>query len=717
MSANGTPSAIKHVVHIQFDNVHFSRDNPNVPSDLEQMPNLLNFLENNGTLLSNDHTPLIAHTAHDLMTGITGVYGDQSGIPVSNSFEYYNSSQVGAYNTSAFTYWTDRVAPDPADSARVLPFQMIDSAGKNLPAPWLPYVNAGCNVGAVSSINQVLENNGNDVNQVFGASSPEAAESASDRTNDFVGIAVHCADNSCSSVGNGSGAHAKPELGNQGVAALYGHKYVASQVATINQLDGTPITGFNQASNFNPTPSYTLGYVVSLLQANVPVVYGYISDAHDSRNSCASTSPTNPVVLDTANGKPCGAFASGEEGYVQQLKSYDTAFGQFFQKVDSMGIGPSNTVFVFHSDENDHYGGTAPLNPGCDGVHTACQYDRTRLGEITEDLPLLLQQQGLYDFGMFGGTGAAPGTPRPGFTNADTAYAIDFDTAPGFWLKGHPDNGSPTVRRLEGALSKVKAPDRAGNSRPLFNFLVDQPGLKALHMITSDNDRTPGVVGFGQEDHFMQTTPLISASNTSSCNRFPGATDATCTSNAFIWLHGDFAEDINHTWAAIVGPGVRHAGVDGSTWADHADLRPTLMTLLCLKDSYAYEGRALLEDIEPSALPRSVAQRRSELIEVGKLYKRINAPVGDFGKAIISLNTLAIRGNDATYRALEGVIQSATTQRDAVASQLQAELGQIPGCGGLSPTTDGGVRGNAESLLGQLRAGNQDRDQQGDSDR
>ncbi|MBV9585114.1 MAG: hypothetical protein JO213_09545, partial [Alphaproteobacteria bacterium] len=35
---------IQHVVFLQFDNVHLRRDNPNVPSDLEQMPNLLNFL-------------------------------------------------------------------------------------------------------------------------------------------------------------------------------------------------------------------------------------------------------------------------------------------------------------------------------------------------------------------------------------------------------------------------------------------------------------------------------------------------------------------------------------------------------------------------------------------------------------------------------------------------------------------------------------------------
>src|ERR1022692_3914002 len=59
-------NGIKHVVQIGFDNVHFFRDNPNVPSDLQMMPNLLNFFESNGTFLSNNHTPLIAHTADDL---------------------------------------------------------------------------------------------------------------------------------------------------------------------------------------------------------------------------------------------------------------------------------------------------------------------------------------------------------------------------------------------------------------------------------------------------------------------------------------------------------------------------------------------------------------------------------------------------------------------------------------------------------------------------
>src|SRR5215469_572310 len=62
--ANG----IQHVIYVQFDNVHFLRDNPNVPSDLEQMPNLLNFLTQTGTLSDNHHTPLKSHTADDIIT-------------------------------------------------------------------------------------------------------------------------------------------------------------------------------------------------------------------------------------------------------------------------------------------------------------------------------------------------------------------------------------------------------------------------------------------------------------------------------------------------------------------------------------------------------------------------------------------------------------------------------------------------------------------------
>ena len=48
---NSPGGQIKRVVNIVFDNVHLRRDNPNVPSDLEQIPNLLNFLRDDRTLL------------------------------------------------------------------------------------------------------------------------------------------------------------------------------------------------------------------------------------------------------------------------------------------------------------------------------------------------------------------------------------------------------------------------------------------------------------------------------------------------------------------------------------------------------------------------------------------------------------------------------------------------------------------------------------------
>src|SRR6476660_8304947 len=85
-------NGVKHVVTLVFDNVHYFRDNPNVPSDLEQIPNLLNFFTSHGTFLSNNHTPLIAHTGDNILTTLTGLYGDRHGMPISNSYQAYNDN-------------------------------------------------------------------------------------------------------------------------------------------------------------------------------------------------------------------------------------------------------------------------------------------------------------------------------------------------------------------------------------------------------------------------------------------------------------------------------------------------------------------------------------------------------------------------------------------------------------------------------------------------
>src|SRR5262249_11871727 len=90
-AAGGPGKNIQHVVYLQFDNTHFNRDNPDVESDLEQMPHLLNFLTQNGTLFSNDHTILISHTAGGILSSLTGLYPDRTGQTVTNSYDFYKT--------------------------------------------------------------------------------------------------------------------------------------------------------------------------------------------------------------------------------------------------------------------------------------------------------------------------------------------------------------------------------------------------------------------------------------------------------------------------------------------------------------------------------------------------------------------------------------------------------------------------------------------------
>src|ERR1700751_2898261 len=169
-------NGIQHVVQLTFDNVHFFRDNPNVPSDLELMPNLLNFFTSNGTMLSNNHTPLIAHTGDDILTTETGLYGDRQGVGISNSYRTYNADGPGGtFSTtdpaSAFAYWNDAIfdtASTPHASHDTNPNQVYSpvppataatpvTPDTNTPAPWVPYTRAGCNVGEVGVANAELE--------------------------------------------------------------------------------------------------------------------------------------------------------------------------------------------------------------------------------------------------------------------------------------------------------------------------------------------------------------------------------------------------------------------------------------------------------------------------------------------------------------------------------------------------------------------------------
>src|SRR5260370_12805658 len=148
------------------------------------MPHLLNFIKSNGVLLTNHHTPLISHTATDILTSFTGVYGDRHGVPVSNSFRYFNPNGTSNLGVS-FAYWTDPIFDPTTSTPTDTTFNMLTAQGMNAPAPWVPFTRAGCNFGGVATSNVVLKNIATDIPTVFGAGSPKHKDLTSNPNHSF----------------------------------------------------------------------------------------------------------------------------------------------------------------------------------------------------------------------------------------------------------------------------------------------------------------------------------------------------------------------------------------------------------------------------------------------------------------------------------------------------------------------------------------------------
>ena len=614
-------NGVQHVVNLVFDNTHFVRDNPNVPSDLEQMPALLNFIKGNGTLLTNEHTPLIAHTATDILTSLTGVYGDNMGVPISNSFRYYlpnGSSSTGV----SFAYWTSPLFdPTPATGTDTTT-NMLTAQGLNAPAPWVPFTRAGCNVGGVATANIELENTSIDIPTVFGAGSPQAAEVASNPNqafSDFVGIAVHCAGgNALCSTANGGRPDLLPQEpgGYTGYQGLFGHKYVVPQInpgGPLTDLAGNVITDTSGRVGFpgfdGMTASVSLSYVAAMQEHGVPVTYVYVSDGHQQH---PGTVPYGP----------------GEAGYVAQLKAYNQAFATFFARLAKDGINRSNTVFTFTSDEGDHLIAGPPTPANCDGVSVPCTY--AKIGEVAANIKQLITNQ----------------------TGITTPFTVHSDSAPNFYITGNPSQTNPITRNLERAAGTVTAVNPySGNTEVVDNTLADQAEMRLLHMQTADPARNPTFTMFAKPNYFLSTFPPTTAINP-----------------AFNWNHGDIAPEINTTWLGLVGPDVKHLGVTGKLWTDHSDIRPTLMALTGLQEDYIHQGRPISQ---------VMTETRQDLNRLGDVYKQINAPVGQLSLDSVAFATRATLSNstgDQTYIAADAQIAAWTSQRNDLAAQMIALL-------------------------------------------
>jgi hypothetical protein len=647
ISCAGGSGPLEHVIYVQFDNTHLLRDLGSVPSDLEQMPHLLNFMRKNGTVSSNDHTILISHTAGGILSSLSGVYPDRHGQAVSNSFRYYKPDGSTGLGVS-FAYWTDGIFdpanPTPPDTS----YNMLTKEGKNAPAPWAPFTRAGCDFGAVGAANTVLENIGPDVPKVFGPDSPEAEEAKNEPFKamaDFVGITVHCAKGSAACAASN---RAVPDLlpdepgGYEGFDGLFGAKYVNPVInpnGPLTDLDGNVITdpvgnpGFPGFDGMSANRS--LSWVAAMQEHGIPITFAYISDAHDLH-------PPNP----SNDGYDHIAQGPGEVGYVQQLRDYDRAFAKFFDRLQKDGITPKNTLFVFTADEGDHFAGGKPANPGCDGVNTPCEWAHVicdqgcppnDIGEINVNLRGLLATQ------------RANTTP----------FDVHSDMAPAFYLIGNPERDAAVTRTFERDVAALTAVNPyTGETELMSEQMVDRVGMSLLHMATGDPLRTPTLVSFLRPDYFG----FKGASNCSS--------PCVQVQPAFAWNHGGTSEDIATTWVGFVGPSVRHLGTNAKVWVDHTDVRPTILTLAGLKDDYQTDGRVLIEFAHDKALPKSLRAHQETLRRLGEVYKQVTAPFGRIGVAGIEASTKALEGDDATYQRLENALLALTSDRDALAARM-----------------------------------------------
>ncbi|MFL6163926.1 MAG: hypothetical protein ACJ74U_17110 [Jatrophihabitantaceae bacterium] len=717
-------NGVQHVISIVFDNVHFSRDNPNVPSDLEQMPHLLNFLKSNGSVLSNTHTPLIAHTADDSLTIYTGLYGDRHGQPVSNSYKTYNPNGT-TDPAGSFAYWTSPVfdtakpptpghdsSPSMAYSASV-PADSVNT-GQQTPAPWVPFTRAGCSVGDFSTANMVLENTALDLPTVFGPNSPEVAQYNADpssfkdpETADYVGVAVHCAqgDATCADAQAVKFGDSTPSPsavadqlptepgGYQGFQALFGHKYVApvlgagtaslthngypvtDAAGNLTDLNGNPL--INTFANkpgfpgFSPTATQSLAYLADMQESGVPITYGYISDLHERKPGSSNCT----TATATANGRPLGA---GDSCYVGNAQAYDAAFNTFFQRLASDGITPANTEFVISSEENDQFAGanigraTQPTPAGCDGVTVACHYTATQIGELQANIKGLLSTS----------------------ASSTTAYDVEPQGA-SIYVHGQPAADDPTVRQLQRDTAAMTGNDPytgVSNER-ITNYQAGATEQRILHMQTSDPLRTPTYSLFPKPDYFFSTSgPNVSINN------------------GFAYNHGYYSPNIDVTWSSLVGPGVAARGVDGpepaagnqpsdpnstrtvpeastvGTWVEETDLRPTLLHLIGLADDYPTDGRVISQVLSDP----SEALRTTE--DLAAAYQQLNSSVGEFATNTLIADSAALASGSATddsaFRQEQRALLVLADARDRVAAGMkevlsEAAAGQVPNHGQL----------------------------------
>lgn len=266
-----------------------------------------------------------------------------------------------------------------------------------------------------------------------------------------------------------------------------------------------------------------------------------------------------------------------------------------------------------------------------------------------------------------------------GITSANTLFVLTTDEGDHFmpngelntnltaWLANNPLNtqaaSNITVYGDSGALVYLKNPSELPKTLasltavPGWNYVADPTELKALHMdVTAASDRNPSFVLFAKPNVYYG---------------YSGSTGWSYNSN-YLWNHGTISPDILHTWALMVGPGVK-VNYRSNQWLDHTDTMPTIYTLLGYSlTGSSFDGVPALSGLAP--FKPSVPQT-SELLRAESVFKQLNAPVGTFGMDTLQMSTNAsVNATNSLGTTINNEISTLTNQRTAVAGQLQSDI-------------------------------------------
>ena len=130
----------------------------------------------------------------------------------------------------------------------------------------------------------------------------------------------------------------------------------------------------------------------------------------------------------------------------------------------------------------------------------------------------------------------------------------------------------------------------------------------------------------------------------SNCVFLPNTTPPNQT---FAWNHGGVQPEIATTWVGIVGPGVEKKQARDGLWSDHTDMRPTMLSLLGLKDSYVTRWPRADRDPQGRRAAEVAHEHTATLEELGAAYKQIMASFGQFSMDTLTASTGALASNTA----------------------------------------------------------------------